>query len=200
MNDKDHAVYEALLRVNRSGADHSSAFDPGTQASDATAAKNSLLEKVWEDLQAIAATARSIAKKQPGFDVNFRLADNTQREIVSTGEAFLEHLQDPATVANFTAYSIPSGFVADLEEDLITISGRKGDQTDDRTGDAGETALTRTQIRQARDLIASLDTSVRNKFRTDPEVLAEWSTASRIHRTGRRRNEDETPPLEPPTA
>ncbi len=48
-----------------------------------------------------------------------------------------------------------------------------------------------------RELIADLN-SVRNKFRTDPEVLAEWSTASRIHRTGRRRNDDDTPPPEPP--
>ncbi len=45
---------------------------------------------------------------------------------------------------------------------------------------------------------ADLNSSVRNKFRTDPEVLAEWFTASRIHRTGRRRNDDDTPPPESP--
>jgi hypothetical protein len=32
MNDKDHAVYEALLRVNRFGADHAAAFDPTSNA------------------------------------------------------------------------------------------------------------------------------------------------------------------------
>ena len=44
----------------------------------------------------------------------------------------------------------------------------------------GEATLTRTLIRQARDL----NVSIRNKFRNEPAVLAEWSTDSRIHRTG----------------
>ncbi len=142
-------------------------------------------------------TAPRIGKKEPGFDTSFRLGDNTQRETISTAEAFLVLLADPATVAKFTAYSMPVNFVADLQADVDAIEDKKGEQTDDRTGDAGETALARTQIRQARELIADLNSSVRNKFRTDPEVLAEWSTASRIHRTGRRRNDD-TPPPEPP--
>jgi hypothetical protein len=222
MNDKDHAVYEALLRVNRFGADRSGDFDPGTNAaadfaaaaaleiaitvddfgpgtpaSDATGAKNSLLSEVWEDLKAIAATARRIGKKEPGFDTPYRLGDDTQREIIATADAFLLLLADPATAAKFTAFSMPATFIADIQADIDTIKGKKGEQTDARTGDAGETALTRTQIRQARDLIADLNSSVRNKFRTDPEVLAEWSTASRIHRTGRRRTND-TPPPQPP--
>lgn len=223
MNDKDHAVYEALLRVNRFAEDHSGAFavgsnaaadfaaaaaleeaikiddsEPGNPSSDATAGKNSLLAEVWEDLKAISNTSRRIGKKEPGFDTPYRLGDDTQREIISTADAFLLLLADPTTAAKFTAFSMPATFVADLQADIDTIKGKKGEQTDDRTSDVGETALTRAQIRQARDLIADLNTSVRNKFRTDPEVLAEWSTASRIHRTGRRRNGD-TPPPEPPT-
>ena len=220
MNDQDHAVYEALLRVNRFGADHATAFppasnaaadfaaaaaleadikvddfEPGTVASDATAAKNTLIAEVWEDLKAISATARRIGKKEPGFDVDYRLGEDTQREIIATAEAFLLLLDTP-TAAKFIAYSMPATFVADLQADVNTITGKKGEQIDDRTGDAGETALTRTQVKQARELIADLNVSVRNKFRTDPAILAEWSTASRIHRTGRSAPED-TPPVPP---
>jgi hypothetical protein len=221
MNDKDHAVYEALLRVNRFGADHATAFppasnaaadfaaaaaleadikvddfEPGTPASDATVSKNTLIEEVWEDLKAISATARRIGKKEPGFDVDYRLGEDTQREIIATAEAFLLLLADPANAAKFFAYSMPATFVTDLQADIDTITGKKGEQTDDRTGDAGETALTRTQVKQARELIADLNVSVRNKFRTDPAILAEWSTASRIHRTGRSKPDD-TPPVPP---
>ena len=91
---------------------------------------------------------------------------------------------------------MPATFVADLQADVSTITGKKGEQIDDRTGDAGETALTRTQVKQARELIADLNVSVRNKFRTNPTILAEWSTASRIHRTGRSKPDD-TPPVPP---
>jgi len=220
MNDKDHAVYEALLRVNRFGADHATAFapasnagadflaaaaleadikvddfEPGIVASDATVSKNTLIEEVWEDLKAISATARRIGKKEPGFEVDYRLGEDTQREVIATAEAFLLLLDTP-TAAKFIAYSMPATFVADLQADVSTITGKKGEQIDDRTGDAGETALTRTQVKQARELIADLNVSVRNKFRTNPTILAEWSTASRIHRTGRSKPDD-TPPVPP---
>lgn len=221
MNDKDHAVYEALLRVNRFGADHAAAFDPasnaaadfaaaaaleadikvddfepGNPASDATPAKNTRIEEVWDDLKAIAATARRIGKKEPGFEVGFRLGDDTHREVIATAEDFLLKLADAATAAKFVAYSMPATFVTELQADVNTITGKKGEQTDDRLDDVGETALTRAQVKQARELIADLNVSVRNKFKTNPAILAEWSTASRIHRTGRSAPDD-TPPVPP---
>jgi hypothetical protein len=139
--------------------------------------------------------ARRIGKKEPGFEVDYRLGEDTQREVIATAEAFLLLLDTP-TAAKFIAYSMPATFVADLQADVSTITGKKGEQIDDRTGDAGETALTRTQVKQARELIADLNVSVRNKFRTNPTILAEWSTASRIHRTGRSKPDD-TPPVPP---
>ncbi len=50
--------------------------------------------------------------------------------------------------------------------------------------DIGDTARTRELIQAARKAIGSLNTSVRNRFRQEPDILAEWRTASRIHRTG----------------
>ena len=70
------------------------------------------------------------------------------------------------------------------EQDLVAI-GEKGDeQTDDKIDDVGDTARIAALIKEARELIGSLNTSVRNRFRRDPEILAEWRTASSIHRTG----------------
>ena len=40
-------------------------------------------------------------------------------------------------------------------------------------------------IAEGRTLLKRLDTSVRNRFRDQPEVLAEWRTAARVHRTTR---------------
>ena len=222
MNDKDNAVIEALGRVNRFSTAHLAAFPvgsnattdfarsaaiatelipsdstPGTPASPATGARNHLFDEVWEDLLAIAETARSIARKEPGFAADFRLGDDTHREIIATASSFLEKLQVPATAAKFIAYSMPADFVTDLETDLAAIAGKKSEQTDDRHEDIGDNARNRALVKEARDLIKSLGTSVKNRFRRDPAILAEWATASRIHRTGGS-GPEETPPVTPP--
>ena len=67
---------------------------------------------------------------------------------------------------------------------IAAIDGKKSEQTDDRIEDIGDNARNRALVKEARDLIKSLSTSVKNRFRRDPEILAEWATASRIHRTG----------------
>ena len=223
MNDKDNAVYQALARVNRFGVIHAAAFPPGshavagfaranplasdidpddstpgTPASAATGARNHLFAEVWDDLKAIAGTARTIAKTEPGFAANYHLGGDTHREILATATAFLGHLQAPATVAKFIAYDMPAGFVADLTADLAAISGKGAEQTDDKIEDIGDTARTRALIAEAREVIASLNTSVRNRFRHEPDILAEWRTASRIHRTGGSGPDEPTPPPAPP--
>jgi hypothetical protein len=220
MNDKDNAVIEALGRINRFAAANLAAFPagsmaltdfaragaiaaelipsdstPGTPASPATGARNHLFDEVWEDLLAIAETARTIARKEPGFAADFRLGDDTHREIISTATAFLEKLQVPATAAKFIAYALPTDFVADLQGDLAAIDGKKAEQTDDRIDDIGDNAHNRALVKEARELIKSLSTSVKNRFRRDPEILAEWATASRIHRTGGSGPEETPPPV-----
>jgi hypothetical protein len=222
MNDKDNAVIEALGRVNRFAAANLPAFPvgsnaiadfarggviatelipsgstPGLPPSSATGARNHLFDEVWDDLLAIADTARTISRKEPGFSTDFRLGDDTHREIIATATAFLELLQDPATAAKFVAYALPADFVTDLQTDLAAIDGKKSEQTDDRIDDIGDNAHNRALVKETRDLIKSLNTSVRNRFRRDPEILAEWTTASRIHHTGRS-GPDATPPPAPP--
>lgn len=90
MTDKDNAVIEALGRVNRFAAPNLAAFPvgsiaiidfarvtaiaaelipsdstPGIPASSATDARNHLFDEVWEDLLAIAETARTISRTEP---------------------------------------------------------------------------------------------------------------------------------------
>jgi hypothetical protein len=171
---------------------------PGIPASAATGARNHLFAEVWEDLKAISGTARTIARAEPGFSADFRLGDDTHREILATATAFLEKLQAPATVAKFIAYDMPADFVADLTTDLAAIDDKGAEQTDDKIEDIGDTVRTRGLIAEAREVIGSLNTSVRNRFRQEPDILAEWRTASRIHRTGGGGPSEPTPPPVPP--
>lgn len=226
MTDKDYSVIQALGRINRFAIPHLAAFpvgsqaitdfarageiaakfkptdsQPGLPASPATLARQHLFDELWDDLLAIAETARTIALKEPGFSADFRVGDDSHREIIATATAFIDKLKDAAVVAKFIAYAMPADFVADLITDLAAIDGKKDEQTDDRMEDVGETAENRALVKEARELIKSLNTSVSNRFRRDSVILAEWATASRIHRTGGNNDDsDETPPPAPPAA
>lgn len=222
MNQQDIEVYKTLGRINRFGSTRAAALPagsiaaaefarcgalvmeigpddtaPGTPASPATPALEQLFDKVWEDLKAVSATARTINLKEPGFATRFRLGDDTHVSILATADDFLGHLADPATVAKFVAYLLPANFVTTLQTDLGKISGKGGDQTDDKLADVGATAQTRALIKEGRTLIKSLNTSVRNFFRADPEILAEWRSASRIHSTGGGDPKEATTPPKP---
>lgn len=223
MNQQDIEVYKTLGRINRFGSSHAAALPagsiaaaefarcgvlvkeigpddtaPGNPASPATPAIEELFEKVWDDLKVISATARTINLKEPGFSTRFRLGDDTYVSILATTDDFLGHLADPATVAKFVAYLLPANFVTTLQADLRKISGKGDEQTDDQLADVGDTAQTRALIKEGRALIKSLNTSVRNFFRADPEILAEWRSASRIHRTGGSSDGDAKEPTTPP--
>lgn len=210
MNATEITVFEAVTRVIPFADSHAAAFPPtsqaatdfarvgpliqeigapgqkvGSPASPATDAKIALLDQVWEDLKDIAKTARSIDKKEPGTATSFKLPKVTQRKIVKTATDFLKNLEEPATVAKFVAYSLPADFVTDLEDDIKAIEELGGEQDDDAQESSGTTARVRALIKEARNLLKSLDTSVTNQFRRDPEIMAQWKTAARIHRAPR---------------
>ncbi len=171
----------------------------GRPASPSTAMKQSLIDEVWDDLLDIARTSRTIAKDEPGFDVSYRLGDNTHVEVISTAGSILELLKDPATAAKFVAYDLPADFVTDLTADLAAISGEGEEQDSDEQDASNTTEAVRGLIREGSSLIDDLNTSVRNRYRTQPEVLAEWKTASHIRRRNRKQTDGGTTSPAAPT-
>jgi hypothetical protein len=170
---------------------------PGHRASPAAGAKAHLFDEVRADLEAITATARTIAKKEPGFSAPYRLGDDTQSQTLADATRVLKELENPATVAKFIAYSIDPGFVDDLVADLALIDDKGNEQEEDPIDSVGETTRIRALIVEARALLKSLHTSATNRFRRDPEILAEWATASHIHRTPRGPKPHDAPPPAP---
>ena len=90
------------------------------------------------------------------------------------------------------------GFVTDLKADLALIDGKGESQEKDQIDSVGDTARVATLISEAQNLLKSLATSVKNKFRHNPEILAERATASHFQRTPRKGLDDITPPEPPP--
>lgn len=210
MNDREYAVYQALDRARVFGTTHAANFPQGSAApakfarvqailtevgythqvsglpgTAATHAKEHLLDELRDDLLAIAHTARAIGRSEPGFERNFRMGGINQRETLATTASFLEHLANPATVAKFVACDLPADFVTQLAEDLDTVASHIDDQMNHRQSSTGTTARVRELMVEARDLLKTLDASVKNRFRDQAEVLAAWRTAARIHRPNR---------------
>lgn len=203
MTEPQFNVYQGLKRFETFALSHATAFtagrvgandfarvtpllteigarrqNPGRPASPATGAKADLFGEVRDDLEAIAATAAAIGKKEPGFATPYRLGDDTHRQILADAGRILKQLETPATVARFIAYSIDPGFVTDLKADLALIDGKGAAQEEDQIDSVGDTPRVATLISEAWNLLKSLATSVKNKFRRNPEILAEWATAS----------------------
>lgn len=168
MADREYSVVEAIGRINRFADSHLTAFPtdsqaakdfarlgvidstlkptdskPGLPPSPGTLARQKLIDDLWVDLLAIAETARTIARKEPGFAADFRVCDDSQRQIIATATAFHEKLQDADIAAKFFAYLMPADLVTELHNTLKKIDGKKDQQIDDQLEDITETAETR---------------------------------------------------------
>ena len=78
------------------------------------------------------------------------------------------------------------------------ICGKGGEQDEDKQDSTAGTARIRALIKEGRELLKALATSVTNRFRRDPEVLAKWHTASHIQRAPRKREDEVNAPPVPP--
>ena len=163
----------------------------GADESPETKKKAALIRNLWDDLKAIAKTARTISRSEPGFHVPYKLGDDSQVSVFNTAKDVLDALQAPGVAAKFIAFDMPATFVADLQADIGAIGGVGEDQDEDQQTGSRTTAKVRKLIKEGRELITRLDTSVRNRFRDAEEILAEWQTASHIRR--RRSQPTDTP-------
>jgi hypothetical protein len=87
-----------------------------------------------------------------------------------------------------------------LQCHLAAISDDAQNQATDQIANVGATAQVRELIKEGRALLKTLDTVVPNRYDDDPGILAEWRTASRIHRTGGSPPPPEPTPPTPPTS
>lgn len=160
---------------------------PGIDASGATTSKEDLVEALREDLKDIARTARAIEAGSPaqsGFAEDYTLpTDRSQRSLIAHARSVLALVKGNAEIiAQFTAYELPSGFVADLEADLAAFDAATDTQAEDRITGVEDTAAARRLLREGRSAVVQLNASVLNKYRRQPELIAAWKTASRVDR------------------
>jgi hypothetical protein len=150
-----------------------------------TATKADLYTGLLDDLRAISASSKGMARDLPGVDERFRVPRSiSQTNIINAARAFLADARP--LEAEFIAHEMPTDFLADLEADILAYDAAVDSQSD---GAGKQVAGTRTIAEAIRDgcaAVRDVGSLIRNKYRDNSPVLAEWYTASHVERTPRK--------------
>jgi hypothetical protein len=152
-----------------------------------------------DTMEAISRTARTLALTIPGLDEKFRVpqASNDQK-LIAAARGFARDAAPHA--AQFIAHELPADFIEELNEDIAALQAAIDHHTDAVGDHVGARAGIDRLIDEASQIVRQLDTIIRNKFRNDPVVLAEWASASHTERDPKRKSTSPTPPAPPPNA
>jgi hypothetical protein len=163
-----------------------------------TATRGAAREALRDDVEAIVRTARVIGETTPGFDDKFRMphGDNDQAMLdLARGIAAL--VTDTAVKAEFISHAMPSDFVEDLNADIAALQDAIGDQSEGRAGvKSAGVSIDETDTHGLR-IARAMDVVVKNFYRNNAAVLAEWETARHVERAPKRKKPT---PEEPPKA
>ena len=155
-------------------------------------------EALREAIEAIVRTARVIGETKPGFDDRFRMprGDNDQAMLdLARGIAAL--VADPAVKAELISHALPADFVEDLNTDIAAMQAAISDQSEGRADvKSAGVSIDETDAHGMKTARA-MDVVVKNFYRDNAAVLAEWETARHVERAPRRKKPT---PEEPPKA
>jgi ElaB/YqjD/DUF883 family membrane-anchored ribosome-binding protein len=153
-------------------------------AREKTSLKSVARAALQEALEAITDTARAMALTMPGLNDKFRLPHGASAQVwLATARAFAVDAEP--LKAEFIKRGLPSNFLDELkalaDEFEETISGKA--QT--KGAHVAATAAIDDCIERGMNIVRELGAIVRNTFRDDPALLAEWASASHTARAPR---------------
>lgn len=227
MTDKENRKYQMFVRVRNFCTAHTTDFAANSLAAQLIAALVALIttldgliaEQVSgrgaaregsstrgaaraalrDSMEAISRTARTLALTIPGLDEKFRVpqASNDQK-LIAAARGFARDAAPHA--AQFIAHELPADFIEELNEDIAALQSAIDHHTDGVGDHVGARAGIDRLVDEASQMVRQLDTIIRNKYRNDPVVLAEWASASHTERDPKRKPAAPTPPAPPPNS
>lgn len=220
MNDRQRRTYEMIARVRDFGAANAASFPAGshgralleqleavvseleahsekevsTQSATAvgSTSRKAARERLREQLEAIARTARAMSFETPEMAARFRLPhSNNDQSLVGTARSF--HTNATPLKAEFVRHELPADFLEELARAIDDFEDAVTGQNTGRTARRAATAAVEDATARGSALARQLDALVRNKFRDIPAQLAAWDSASRTEKAPRK-----TPRTAPP--
>ena len=170
------------------------------------ASKATILNALWLDFKDIAATSRSIGPADlGGSTADYAMPDDfTESKIKTHAERLLRLLEDndapeadggdtaalkaaKATLrAKFIEWEMTADFIEDIRADYDSLIGaNKLNLAENQEGVENTEAITQILLAATKD-VDDLETAMRNKYKRQPEKLAAWLAASRVHRAPQR--------------
>ncbi|MFN2596660.1 MAG: hypothetical protein ABR563_05660 [Pyrinomonadaceae bacterium] len=212
MDDTTTRRMETFIRVQQFGKTHTAAFPDGSRgaevlseldtavtdleghataqasgkagAREATTLKALANAALREEMKAISETARAIAITVPGLEEKFRLPHNAGAQVwLAAARAFA---QDAAPLkSEFVRRGMPADFLDQLAEKIAACEQATGGRAQKHGEHVAATAAIDTALERGVNAVRELDAIVRNLFRDDAGVLAEWTSASHTERAPR---------------
>jgi hypothetical protein len=160
-----------------------------------------------ENFKDIARTARAIGLDEPDFPVAaYRHPGKyTEEPITTHADALLKLLEDQpadspeqttakaALRAKFIAYETAADFVEDLRADRAALDACNAAKHSDNHEGVESTSAIDTLLAEAKAIVTRLDAAFLNKYKTNPDKIAAWKSASRIERAPRKAKTPEPP-------
>ncbi len=170
--------------------------------------KPTLIDALSSDFKDIARTARAIKLDDPTFDdsVYRHPATSVETPVATHADNLLNLLADAATDtpeklaakaalrAKFVSYEIAADFVEDLRADRNALATCNSAKHSDNLEGVESTSAIDTLLGDAQDIITRLDAAIQNKYRSNPDKLAAWRSASRTERTAKKAVTTSPPP------
>ena len=221
MTDKENRKYQMFVRVRNFCQAHTADFVANSLAAQLTAALVAVITRLHgligaqssgrgaaregsssrgaaraalrDNVEAISRTARTLAQNTPGLDDKFRVPqESNDQKLIGAARGFA---RDAAPLsAQFIAHEMPSDFIEELNADIAALEAAIDHHTDAVGDHVGARAGIDSAIDEAVGIVRQLDTIIRNKYRNDPVVLAEWASASHTERDPKHKPDAPPPP------
>lgn len=213
MNDTQRRTYEMLARVRDFGAANAATFPGGSKgkelfdelgavlaeldghaeakvstqgvAAGGSTTRKDARERLRDQLEAIARTARAMSFETPELAARFRLPrGNNDQSLVGAARSF--HTTASPLKAEFIRHELPADFLEELARAVADFESAVTEQNTGRVARSAAVAALEDATARGSALARQLDALVRNKFRDDAARLAAWDAASRTERAPRK--------------
>ncbi len=149
------------------------------EAKKTTASKTAVRETLLATLAALQRTAKVLALNDPGLENSFRLPRKVTDQSLLTAARAMVAKVTPLS-AEFIRHELPTDFVAKLTAQITALEETITNRSEARSGQVTATASIGQMIDQGLALVQRLDAMMRNKYASEPQVMAAWETARRV--------------------
>lgn len=165
----------------------------------ATKTKGQIHPDLHDQCKAISESAHTLADLgATGLDAKFRMPrSGGNGALLTAARQFLKDATPMKT--QFLSVNLPADFLDTLTQTISDFDSATDDQTGGLEGQASSTTGLANTNAAARKALRALNTIVRNTYKNNPVVLAEWTIASHIESGKAHHATQPTPPTPPAT-